>query len=89
VVSVTRRLISSEFGMRVSEGLRRSAEDRKCPECGRHGALVEADVEWVRDDIIRVGVICRWARDSDGRLCAYQSLTERPLLPHERPGGTR
>ena len=86
---MTRRLISSEFGMRVSEGLRRSAEDRKCPECGRTGALVEADVEWVRDDIIRVGVICRWARDSDGRLCAYQSLTERPLLPHERPGGTR
>lgn len=86
---MARRQINSEFGMRVSEGLRRSAEARKCPECGRHGALVEADAKWIRDDIIQVGVICRRARDSNGRLCAYESLTERPLLPHERPDGTR
>jgi len=85
---VTRRQVSSEFGRRVSEGLSHSAEDRQCPECRRHGALVGADVEWVRDDIIRVGVICRWARDSNGRLCDYRSLIERPLLPHERPEAT-
>ena len=53
---MTRRQVNSEFGMRVSEGLRRSAADRKCPECGRHGALVEAEAKWVRDDIIRVSV---------------------------------
>lgn len=64
----------SYFGLAVSEGLRRSAEARKCPECGRHGALVE-QVEYIaigdRVEVDRRGYVCRWARDSDGRLCSW------------------
>jgi hypothetical protein len=64
----------SQFGVAVSEGLRRSAEARKCPECGRHGALVEVTeyAEFVFGVVpYRHGTVCRWARDSDGRLCSW------------------
>jgi hypothetical protein len=59
----------SDFGRRVSEGVSRSAAERKCPECGRHGALVE---HWKAEDgkVMR-GSWCRWARDSNGRLCSW------------------
>ena len=60
----------SEFGGKVSRGLRDSAAERKCPECGRHGALVE---EWkVEGGKAMRGQVCRWARDSGGRLCSWE-----------------
>lgn len=52
-------------GQAVSEGLRRSARARRCPACGRNGALVE------QIEPTRRGEVCRWARDSDNRLCSY------------------
>jgi hypothetical protein len=57
---------NSRFGVAVSEGLRRSARERDCPECGRGAALVEV----VEPE--RRGLVCRWARDSDGRLCSWK-----------------
>ncbi len=51
----------SQRGVRIAEGLRRSAAERKCPECSRHGALVDAS------DQNRYGSVCRWAP----RLCSW------------------
>lgn len=62
---MTSRPVSNGLKNRISLGVSRSAEARRCPECGRHGALVEV----VEPE--RRGVVCRWARDSDGRLCSY------------------
>ena len=59
----------SQFGQRVSAGVSRSAAERKCPQCGRHGALVE---HWKAEDGKAMrGQVCRWARDSGGRLCSW------------------
>lgn len=55
----------SQFGVKVGQGVSRSARERQCPACGRNGALSE-----VREENRR-GVICRWARDSGGRLCSW------------------
>jgi len=65
---------SSQRGVAVSEGLRRSAEARKCPGCGRHAALVEVVTYVAFGPVVEVdrrGLVCRWARDSDGRLCSW------------------
>jgi hypothetical protein len=62
-------MATSQRGVAVGQGLRRSAAERRCPECGRHGALTEM---WkVADGKAMRGQVCRWARDSDGRLCAW------------------
>jgi hypothetical protein len=65
----------SEFGEKVSRGMRESARKRKCPECGRHAALVlvSEGLEYPGGaiEITRIGVVCRWARDSNGRLCSW------------------
>lgn len=58
----------SQRGQRVAEGLRRSAENRKCPECGRSAALTS------RYEPGRKGYVCRWAYDSKGRLCAWPGV---------------
>jgi hypothetical protein len=62
----------SQWGYRVAQGVSASAEARKCPECGRHGALVEA---W-RDG--QKGTVCHWARDHGDRLCSFEGYW-RPL----------
>jgi hypothetical protein len=66
----------SQRGVAVSEGLRTSARARQCPGCGRYAALVHVDLEGVRYadgtvEITRRAVVCRWARDSAGRLCTW------------------
>ena len=83
-VEAVRMIKDTNWRRTMSAAMRRSAAARACPACGRHGALVQAEPEWVRDGIIRVGEVCRWARDSAGRLCTYDARIERPLLPHER-----
>jgi len=49
----------------VSAGMRRSAADRRCPKCGRGGALK-------RDSNIAIGtaVYCRWPE------CGYERVNE-------------
>jgi len=54
-----------EWHRAMSTAMRRSAAERECPGCGRHGALVEVVTPIVR------GQVCRWARDSDRRLCDW------------------
>lgn len=54
--------------MALREGMRRSAEHRKCEQCGRRAALV------TRYEPGRVGYVCRWAYDSDGRLCSWPGV---------------
>jgi hypothetical protein len=82
-----RRGPQSDFGRRVSQGVSRSAAERKCPECGRHGALVSAEPAQDPEDrpgFIQVGIVCRWARDSNGRLCANPGeFRTRRLFPWE------
>ncbi len=58
-------MAKSQFGNRVAAGLRRSAKERECPECGRGAALVEVF------EPERRGLVCRWARESNGRLCSW------------------
>lgn len=55
----------SQFGIKVGQGLERSATARQCPTCGRRGALVSVITPEIR------GVMCWWARDYGDRLCTY------------------
>lgn len=53
---------SSQRGVRISEGLRASAQARQCPACGRNAALVDV----LETD--RRGEVCRWVARG---LCDY------------------
>ena len=67
-------MATSQRGVAVGEGVRRSAKDRRCPECKRHGALVRRDLEGVRYAggtvaITLAEVACRWVYRS---LCSFR-----------------
>ena len=57
-----------EWNRRLSVAMRLSAETRKCPECGRHGAVVEVVT------VTHRGELCRWARDYGDRLCSWPGV---------------
>lgn len=70
---------TSQRGVAVAEGLRRSAKTRTCPQCDRQAALVHRDLEGIRfadgTVVITVSeVVCRWV---DLGLCTWRERVVR------------
>ena len=67
-------MASSQRGVAVGEGIRRSARARRCPLCGLNAALVRRDLEGIRYPdgtvvITLAEVVCRW---TDRGLCTWR-----------------
>lgn len=53
------------------KAMARSAEDRKCPKCGRKSALKRVTQDW--GDVMASITYCRWKYENPPR-CDYESV---------------